>query len=92
MGTFLPRVQGDTNLTMRVKFDVSDFEKIVLPVQWHQINHEYSDANACLVQVQAYSLEEVLAEKLGIWIQRTRSRDLFDVVKIVQAKLCQSAR
>ncbi len=59
---------GDTNLTMRVKFDVSDFEKIVLPVQWHQINHEYSDANACLVQVQAYSLEEVLAEKLRSWI------------------------
>lgn len=77
---------GDTSLTMRVKFDVSDFERIVLPVQWHQINHEYSDANACRVQVQAYSLEEVLAEKLRSWIQRTRSRDLFDVAKIVQSK------
>ena len=77
---------GDTRLTMRVKFDVSDFEKIFLPVQWHQINHEYSDADACRVQVQAYSLEEVLAEKLRSWIQRTRSRDLFDVVKIIQSK------
>lgn len=77
---------GDSSLTMRIKFDVSDFEKIVLPVQWHQINHEYSDVDACRVQVQAYSLEEVLAEKLRSWIQRTRSRDLFDVVKIIQSK------
>jgi predicted nucleotidyltransferase component of viral defense system len=77
---------GDASLTMRIKFDVSDFERIILPVQWHQIKHEYSDADACRVQVQAYSLEEVMAEKLRSWIQRTRSRDLFDVVKIIQSK------
>lgn len=77
---------GDSSLAMRIKFDVSDYEKIILPVQWHQTNHEYSDVDNCRVQVQAYSLEEVLAEKLRSWIQRTRSRDLFDVVKIIQSK------
>jgi predicted nucleotidyltransferase component of viral defense system len=77
---------GDTSVTMRVKFDISDFERIVLPVQWHHMIHEYSDAQACRAQVQAYSLEEVLAEKLRSWIQRTRSRDLFDVAKIIQSK------
>lgn len=78
---------GDSSVTMRIKFDISDFEKIVLPIQWHPIIHDYSDANACRINVHAYSIEEVLAEKLRSWIQRTRSRDLFDVVKIIQSKV-----
>jgi hypothetical protein len=77
---------GDASVMMRVKFDISDFERMVLPVQWHHTIHEYSDVEACRAQVQAYSLEEVMAEKLRSWIQRTRSRDLFDVAKIVQSK------
>jgi predicted nucleotidyltransferase component of viral defense system len=79
-------IAGDSSVTMRVKFDVSDFEKIVLLVQSHLIIHNYSDSEACRVNVQAYSLEEIMAEKLRSWIQRTRSRDLFDVVKIIQSK------
>ncbi len=71
---------------MRIKFDVSEFEKIVLPVQRHSLIHDYLDSDNCQVEIQAYSLEEVLAEKLRSWIQRTRSRDLFDVVKIVASK------
>lgn len=76
---------GDASVTMRVKFDVSEYEKIVLPIQNHPILHPYSDQVACRVQVRCYSLEEVLAEKLRSWIQRTRSRDLFDVVRITQS-------
>jgi predicted nucleotidyltransferase component of viral defense system len=77
---------GESNITMRIKFDVSDYERIVLPVQQHPILHVYSDAGLLsATRVRAYSLEEVLAEKLRSWIQRTRSRDLFDVVKIVQS-------
>jgi Nucleotidyl transferase AbiEii toxin, Type IV TA system len=49
------------------------------------ILHGYSDAHLCSINVLTYSLEEVLSEKLRSWIQRTRSRDLFDVVKIVQS-------
>lgn len=77
---------GDASLTMRVKFDVSEFERIVLPVQEHELIHSYSDADQCLARVQTYSLEEVLAEKLRSWIQRTRSRDLFDVVAIASSQ------
>jgi predicted nucleotidyltransferase component of viral defense system len=77
---------GDASVSMRIKFDVSQYEKIVLPLQRHPIIHNYSDANSCRAQILSYSLEEVLAEKLRSWIQRTRSRDLFDVVKIVQSK------
>ncbi len=77
---------GDSSVTMRIKFDVSEYEKIVLPIQWHPIIHHYSDAGKLDMVVQAYSLEEVLAEKLRSWIQRTRPRDLFDAVKILQSE------
>jgi predicted nucleotidyltransferase component of viral defense system len=77
---------GDTSVTMRVKFDISEFERILLPIQWHSIIHEYSDSSKCQIKVQSYSIEEILAEKLRSWIQRTRSRDLFDVVMIVQSR------
>ena len=77
---------GDSSVTMRIKFDISEYEKIVYPPQRHPIIHGYSDTNVCQTRILAYSLEEVLAEKLRSWIQRTRSRDLFDVVKIVQSK------
>jgi len=71
---------------MRIKFDVSEYEKIVLPLQQHEVIHQYSDAASLQIRALCYSLEEILAEKLRSWIQRTRSHDLFDVVKIVQSK------
>ena len=77
---------GDSSVTMRIKFDVSEYEKTVLPLQHHPIIHNYSDMDTCRAQIVCYSLEEVLAEKLRSWIQRTRSRDLFDIAKIVQSK------
>lgn len=83
---------GDSSVTMRIKFDVSEFERIILPLQEHPILHNYSDADSLAALVRTYSLEEVLAEKLRSWIQRTRSRDLFDVVKIVQSKAIPISR
>jgi predicted nucleotidyltransferase component of viral defense system len=74
---------GDGTLTFRVKFDISPYERIILPVQEHPIIHGFSDAGACAAAVHGYSLEEILAEKLRSWIQRTRARDLFDVAKII---------
>jgi len=77
---------GDSSVTMRIKFDISEYEKIILPLQTHTIIHNFSDVEACQARIFTYSLEEVLAEKLRSWIQRTRARDLFDVVKIIQSK------
>lgn len=73
---------GDASMTMRVKFDISNFEKIALPLQNHLLIHDYSDSENCSAIIKAYSLEEILAEKLRSWIQRTRARDLFDVVRL----------
>ena len=74
---------GDSSLTFRIKFDVSPYERIVLPIQRHPIIHNFSDASSCSGTVFGYSLEEILAEKLRCWIQRTRPRDLFDAAKII---------
>ena len=75
---------GDSSLTMRLKFDVSDFEVIVIPPVSRSLIHSYSDTSDCECNLNVYALEEILAEKLRSWIQRTRSRDLFDAVKIVR--------
>jgi len=75
---------GDSSLILRLKFDISEFETIVFPPVLNPLLHGYSDASSCSVNVRAYTLEEVLAEKLRSWIQRTRARDLFDAVKIIQ--------
>lgn len=75
---------GDASLTMRLKFDVSDYEVLTLPTERRPLLHIYSDQDDCAVSVTAYSLEEILAEKLRSWIQRTRARDLFDAVKIIR--------
>lgn len=75
---------GDSSLIMRVKFDISEFETIVFPPVLRPLLHNYSDSDSCSIDVRAYTIEEVLAEKLRSWIQRTRARDLFDAVKIIQ--------
>lgn len=75
---------GDSSLTMRLKFDISDFETMVFPSELRPLLHSYSDSDSCAVNVRVYTIEEVLAEKLRSWIQRTRARDLFDAVKIIE--------
>lgn len=74
---------GDGSLTMRLKFDVSDYETIVLPPVQRSLIHHYSDSADCSVDLRTYAIEEVLAEKLRSWIQRTRARDLFDAAMII---------
>lgn len=78
-------LSGRGSVTMRIKFDISEYERIVLPLQKHPLQHCFSDQGDCHTRVLTYSLEEVLAEKLRSWVQRTRPRDLFDVVTIVQS-------
>jgi len=77
---------GKSSVTMTIKFDMSQYERLVLPLQWHPLLHPYSDAAACQTTILTYSLEEVLAEKLRSWIQRTRPRDLHDITTIVHSQ------
>jgi predicted nucleotidyltransferase component of viral defense system len=65
-----------------IKLDINHTEEIIFPVQDKPILHNYSDS--CVFdshKVRAYSIEEVLSEKLRTLIQRkyTSPRDYYDI-------------
>ncbi|TYC55859.1 hypothetical protein FMN50_12605 [Rhodobacterales bacterium] len=68
------------NLTISVKVDVTDFDRLHLPSISRKLIHPYSDADACSAEITCMALEEVIASKLKCLIQRRHSHDLFDLV------------
>ncbi len=66
----------------RVKLDLTADERIVLPPTRVPIFHPYSDAPHEDIIVQAYSYEEAFGEKIRALAERTRPRDLYDVVNL----------
>jgi predicted nucleotidyltransferase component of viral defense system len=67
--------------TSPIKIDLdltgADSEQILLPVSDRPVFHDYSDG--LQTSVTAYTLEEIMAEKIRSVFQRTRSRDLYDI-------------
>jgi predicted nucleotidyltransferase component of viral defense system len=55
---------GEDNLRLRTQLDVTQFDRIYLPVQDRQLLHPYSDGNECAAIIKCHKLEEVLASKL----------------------------
>lgn len=70
----------DRNLTISVKLDVTEFDRLMLPIVRRELIHPYSDAAQCQVAVQCVALEELLANKLKCLLQRRHSFDLYDLV------------
>lgn len=71
---------NNSEMTISVRLDVTEFDKIYLPVQSRQLIHPYSDGNVCTINIQAIKLEEALADKLKCLIQRRQTSDLFDLI------------
>ena len=67
----------------RVKLDLSKEEKLVLDPVALPLLHSYSDQGACKTEVMCYSLYEIFAEKLRALVQRTRPRDLYDAIHLL---------
>ena len=67
----------------RIKLDLSKEEKLVLDPVALPLLHSYSDQDACMTEVMCYSLHEIFAEKLRALVQRTRPRDLYDVIHLL---------
>ncbi|MFZ3063622.1 MAG: nucleotidyl transferase AbiEii/AbiGii toxin family protein [Actinomycetota bacterium] len=63
----------------RVKLDMTLYEKVLLEPNNLPLMHPYSDAEDCYAVVSTYRLEEIVAEKLRAILQRTRSRDIYDL-------------
>lgn len=64
----------------RIKLDLSSDEILVDPPVNIPVRHDYSDRPASGFSVQAYSYAEVFAEKIRALKERTRPRDLYDVI------------
>lgn len=67
-----PRKQRTT--PMRIKLDITYYEKVMLSHEKRILYHLYSDAEDCRAEVSIYALEEILAEKMRTLIQRTSPR------------------
>jgi predicted nucleotidyltransferase component of viral defense system len=67
----------------RIKFDITSDEIVAEPSEQRSIIHPYSDYSEIHnLKVATYSLTEILAEKIRALFERTRPRDLYDVVEI----------
>lgn len=66
----------------RIKLDLSADERLVLAPVRTPILHPYSDAPDGGIEVLAYAYEEAFGEKVRALAERTRPRDLYDVINL----------
>lgn len=67
----------------RIRFDITQHEQVVVTPVSRPVLHPYSDSIPADARVRTYAFEELLAEKTRALFERTRPRDLYDVVYIL---------
>jgi predicted nucleotidyltransferase component of viral defense system/DNA-directed RNA polymerase subunit RPC12/RpoP len=65
----------------RLKLDISANERVIRPPVLREIAHPYPDG-PLPSQTRCYSFEELFAEKIRAMAQRSRPRDLYDIVNL----------
>lgn len=70
--------------TPKVLFDLTQHEAVVEPPADRPILHPYPDDLPEDATVRAYSFNELLAEKTRALFERSRPRDLYDVVHLLE--------
>ncbi len=66
----------------RIKLDLTADERLVLEPVHSPVFHPYSDCPENGIQVLSYAYEEAFGEKVRALAERTRPRDLYDVVNL----------
>lgn len=66
----------------RVKLDLSAEEVLARPPVLRDIAHAYPEAMPDPAQVRCYAFEELFAEKIRAMGERSRPRDLYDIVNL----------
>lgn len=69
-------------ITPRIKLDLTADELIALPPTVAPVFHPYSDAPETGIEILAYTYEEAFGEKVRALGERTRPRDLYDVINL----------
>src|SRR5258708_10809075 len=58
------------HITLRVNVDITEYDRLFLPVQSRVLIHPYSDADKCGTQIRCVKLEEALSDKFKCLLQR----------------------
>lgn len=66
----------------RVKLDLTSDEVLVLSPTERPVGHPYSDLPEGGILARCYAYEELFAEKIRALAERTRPRDLYDVINL----------
>lgn len=65
-----------------IKLDLTEAEQVIRPTVLRKISHPYPDQLPAPATVRCYSFEESFAEKLRAMGERSRPRDLYDIVNL----------
>ena len=65
-----------------LKLDLSASEKVVRPTVLQEVSHAYPDKLPGQGTVRCYSFDEVFAEKIRAMGERSRPRDLYDIINL----------
>jgi predicted nucleotidyltransferase component of viral defense system len=71
---------NEEHITLKAQLDITQFDKIYLPIQTRTLIHPYSDASACITALRCHKIEEVLASKLTTLLHRRKAVDMFDLL------------
>jgi len=66
----------------RIKLDLTVDEILALPLVERPVGHPYSDLPESGIKARCYAYEELFGEKVRALGERTRPRDLYDVVNL----------
>ncbi len=70
----------------RIRLDLTIAEDMVCPTAPRRIVHEYPEDFPAPAEVRCYGIEELFAEKLRAMGERTRPRDLYDIVTLFRQR------
>lgn len=65
-------------ILLKVRMDISEYERLLLEPVARELIHPYSDAPACRSTIKCARVEEILASKLKCLLQRRQVVDLYD--------------
>jgi predicted nucleotidyltransferase component of viral defense system len=69
----------EENLSLKAQLDVTQSDRVYLPIQERKLIHPYSDLDQCSATIRAQKIEEILASKLVAMLTRAKAADLFDL-------------
>ena len=85
-------LQHTRNSPGRIKVDLTAHEVLVREPVHRDVQHPYSDRPADGIRALTYDFPEMFAEKTRALAERTRPRDLYDVINLYRRPEAQAAR